>query len=98
VAARTNENTKGLLRQYFSKRADLRNYSIADLRRVEILLNNRPCKLTYPVPPTIVDVGSAPKGWPEFAVGNRSLTRSGAVERPVSHRPRATPRQRTRPA
>lgn len=41
----TNENTNGLLRQYFPKRADLRSYSIADLRRVETLLNNRPRKI-----------------------------------------------------
>lgn len=41
----TNENTNGLLRQYFPKRANLRDYSISDLRRVEHLLNNRPRKI-----------------------------------------------------
>ena len=40
----TNENTNGLLRQYFPKRADLRSYTVEDLRRVEDLLNNRPRK------------------------------------------------------
>ncbi len=40
----TNENTNGLLRQYFPKRADLRTYTADDLRRVEHLLNNRPRK------------------------------------------------------
>jgi transposase, IS30 family len=40
----TNENTNGLLRQYFPKRADLRGYTVEDLRRVEDLLNNRPRK------------------------------------------------------
>jgi transposase, IS30 family len=41
----TNENTNGLLRQYFPRRADRRSYTIADLRRVEDLLNNRPRKI-----------------------------------------------------
>lgn len=40
-----NENTNGLLRQYFPKRADLRSYTVEDLRRVEDLLNNRPHKI-----------------------------------------------------
>jgi IS30 family transposase len=40
----TNENMNGLLRQYFPKRADLRSYTVEDLRRVEDLLNNRPRK------------------------------------------------------
>lgn len=41
----TNENTNGLLRQYFPKRADLRDYSPMDLRQVKRLLNNRPRKV-----------------------------------------------------
>jgi IS30 family transposase len=40
----TNENTNGLLRQYFPKRADLSGYSAADLAAVEERLNNRPRK------------------------------------------------------
>jgi transposase, IS30 family len=40
----TNENTNGLLRQYFPKRANLRSYTVENLRRVEGLLNNRPRK------------------------------------------------------
>lgn len=40
----TNENTNGLLRQYFPKGSDLRAYTIADLRRVEERLNSRPRK------------------------------------------------------
>ena len=40
----SNENTNGLLRQYFPKKADLRTYTVEDLRRVEDRLNNRPRK------------------------------------------------------
>lgn len=40
----TNENSNGLLRQYFPKGADLRIYTPDDLRRVEERLNNRPRK------------------------------------------------------
>ncbi len=40
----TNENTNGLLRQYFPKSTDLSAYSAADLREVERKLNNRPRK------------------------------------------------------
>lgn len=38
----TNENTNGLIRQYFPKGTDFRNISPAEVRRVENLLNNRP--------------------------------------------------------
>ncbi len=40
----TNENTNGLLRQYFPKGSDLRGFSVADLREVERRLNERPRK------------------------------------------------------
>jgi IS30 family transposase len=40
----TNENSNGLLRQYFPKGSDLRTHTIADLRRVEQRLNTRPRK------------------------------------------------------
>ena len=40
----TNENTNGLLRQYFPKRTDLSQYSAADLAAVQDRLNNRPRK------------------------------------------------------
>lgn len=39
-----NENTNGLLRQYFPKRSDLSRHSAADLEAVEERLNNRPRK------------------------------------------------------
>ncbi len=38
----TNENTNGLIRQYFPKGTDFRDISHGEVRRVEKLLNNRP--------------------------------------------------------
>jgi IS30 family transposase len=40
----TNENTNGLLRQYFPKGSDLRAFTLADLQAVEDRLNQRPRK------------------------------------------------------
>jgi IS30 family transposase len=40
----TNENTNGLLRQYFSRKTDLSGYSQADLDKVAMRLNQRPRK------------------------------------------------------
>jgi len=40
----TNENTSGLLRQYFPKRTDLSGYSQSELDKVALRLNQRPRK------------------------------------------------------
>jgi len=40
----SNENTNGLLRQYFPKRTDLSGYSQAELDQVALRLNQRPRK------------------------------------------------------
>jgi transposase, IS30 family len=41
----TNENTNGLLRQYFPTQTDLRVHSDEDLARIEKRLNTRPRKI-----------------------------------------------------
>ena len=38
----SNENTNGLLRQYFPKNSDLAGYSQSDLNKVALRLNQRP--------------------------------------------------------
>jgi IS30 family transposase len=46
-----NENTNGLVRQYFPKGTNLANVSARDVRRVQDLLNARPRKtLAYKSP------------------------------------------------
>ena len=39
-----NENTNGLIRQYFPKKTSFENLSDQDIKRVEDILNNRPRK------------------------------------------------------
>jgi len=43
-SAAQNENTNGLLRQYFPRKTHLSGYSLADLNKVALRLNQRPRK------------------------------------------------------
>jgi IS30 family transposase len=59
----TNENTNGLLRQYFPKGAVLSGYSQTQLNAVAKRLNSRPRKtLGYHTPAFILEQGVAPTG------------------------------------
>ena len=52
----TNENTNGLLRQYFPKGTDLSRWSAEDLEAVALTLNNRPRKsLNWKSPAEVFD-------------------------------------------
>jgi IS30 family transposase len=58
----TNENTNGLLRQYFPKRTDLSIHTAADLQAVEVRLNNRPRKsLGWRTPAEIFTAALTPR-------------------------------------
>lgn len=55
----TNENTNGLVRQYFPKKTDFAMVTQADVRRVERILNNRPRKcLDFKTPNQVFRVAS----------------------------------------
>jgi IS30 family transposase len=60
----TNENTNGLLRQYFPKRTDLKPYSQAYLDKVAAELNGRPRKTLQFMTPSekFAPSGSSPAG------------------------------------
>jgi IS30 family transposase len=57
----TNENTNGLLRQYFAKGTDLSAHGADDLQHVQDLLNHRPRKiLGWHTPADVFDVALKP--------------------------------------
>ena len=59
----TNENTNGLLRQYFPKKTDLSVHSQADLNKVALRLNQRPRKtLGFETPASKLQAGVASTG------------------------------------
>ena len=56
-----NENTNGLVRQYFPKGTDFVKLTASDVQRVEDLLNNRPRKaLNFHSPNEVFDKLTAP--------------------------------------
>ena len=48
----TNENTNGLLREYFPKAEDLGHFTPAELARFELELKNRPRRTLHWLSPT----------------------------------------------
>lgn len=59
----TNENTNGLIRQYFPKGTDFRTISVRELKRVQRELNNRPRRaLNYRTPDEVFTSIVALKG------------------------------------
>jgi IS30 family transposase len=59
----TNENTNGLLRQYFPRKNDLSGYSQADLDKVALRLNQRPRKtLDFETPASKLQASVAATG------------------------------------
>jgi transposase, IS30 family len=52
----TNENTNGLIRQFFPKGSSFANITVKDTRRIERLLNDRPRKiLGYLTPREVIN-------------------------------------------
>lgn len=57
----TNENTNGLIRDYFPKKTDFGTLTKADIRKAEYLLNTRPRKrLHYKTPLEVLSVAFTP--------------------------------------
>jgi len=65
----TNENTNGLLRQYFPKKTDLSGYTQADLNKVALRLNQRPRQtLGFETPASKLQASVASTGWAGTAI------------------------------
>ena len=74
-----NENTNGLIRQYFPKQTDFRNISDREIRRVQDELNHRPRKtLGYETPSVLnVEISSV-----VYSISRRILKHEHAQKHP----------------
>lgn len=79
----SNENTNGLLRQYFPKGTDLSRYSRADLLRVELELNHRPRAILNDQTPADIFTALLTSNGPNVAMtaGNHPGTTCSILDR-----------------
>jgi len=80
----SNENTNGLLRQYFPKNTDLTDYSQSDLNKVALRLNQRPRQtLGFQTPASkLSSLSTTAMRFPLLSVSRLPAT-SGQAERAV---------------